>query len=93
MGIFQIISLVLTLILKFGPGLFSLGKDVYEAVESWSENEKALGKEPTGAEKAVKFNEIAAVELSAQNKIASPAKINLLREGVWALNNKKKLED
>lgn len=91
MNFFQVAKLVCQLLIEFGPGIFNLGKQIHDMVEEWSKNKQGHDATPTAEEKALKFNNIAVVELAVRNKALSPAKIDRLREGVWTLNNRRKV--
>jgi hypothetical protein len=92
MGAIELLKLIFTLLLQFGPGLVKLAKEVYDMVESWSKSEEVkTGVKVAASVKQEKFTETLTAKAASAGKAVSPAKINLLREGVWAMNNKKKL--
>jgi len=84
MGWIQIVILVVQAIIKFGPAIYKVGKEVYEWVESKRDKEIKLNSDA----KALSFN-LASERILAGKAIAKlpPERMNELRETVWASKN------
>lgn len=83
----QTAVLVLKIIIEYGPGVYKIGREIYDAVERWAEEKRTKGgQQPSSADKAGVYD----VALAARAGNLPRQRRERLRELIWQSRNPEK---
>lgn len=73
------------LIVEYGPPLYKMGVEIYEAVEEWaSKKGKEEGQKPSSEAKAARFDTAAKKAfITAERIVPGPVAIEQYRQNIW----------
>lgn len=81
------VILAIELLVKYGPRIYKLGKEIYDYIEEKTRTTVRAETPITSDEKAERFNNKVAEKLTAAGRRMSRSEINEFREAIWEKKN------